>query len=315
VCDTILGTLWVVDFQAGEFHPIVGDHGLGKLKKPINVAMDKDGHKYVADIGRGQIVVFGPRDEYIGAFGEGDSFRPCGVVVSGENLIVSDIATPEIQVRDKRTGQIVRKFGSPESSPADEAVGQPTSVDVDGRGNVLVSDTGRFRICVFSPDGAFLGSFGQIGRRAGEFARPKGVATDRENRIYVVDAAFENVQIFDEAHRLLLWFGGHGSEDGALSLPAQVVIDYDNVEYFRKYVAAGYDLEFIIWVTSQTGPRKVSCYGFLRPLEGPPRGNVGGGDAPSRGVDKPSTDQLPSKSRNETGDSQLPRIPTKETTK
>ncbi len=51
-----------------------------------------------------------------------------------------------------------------------------------------------------------------------------------------------------------------------MSLPAQVAVDYENVDYFRQYVAPGYDLEHVIWVTSQTGQRKVNCYGLLRPL-------------------------------------------------
>jgi DNA-binding beta-propeller fold protein YncE len=265
VCDTILGTVWVANFQTGEFHPIAGDRGQGKLKKPINIVVDQDDLKYVTDIERGQIVVFGPKDEYVTAMAEGPPLRPCGVAISGDHLIVSDVGDHEIQIRDKHTGKIIRRFGSPQSSPVEEALGLPVNLAVDSHGNILVSDAGRFRVCVLSPEGTFLGSFGRIGKQAGEFARPKGIATDRENRIYLVDSAFENVQMFDEAHRLLMWFGGHGSEEGALSLPAQVVVDYSNVDYFRKYVAPGRDLEHVIWVTSQAGPRSISCYGFLRP--------------------------------------------------
>jgi DNA-binding beta-propeller fold protein YncE len=268
VCDTILGTVWVARFHTGEFHPIDGDQNQGKLKKPINVVVDNDDLKYVTDIERGQVVVFGAKDEYVTAFGEGPPFRPSGVAISGDRLIVSDIGKYEVQIRDKRTGKVIRSFGSPESSPVEEALGLPVNLAVDSHGNILVSDSGGYRVCVFSPEGKFLASFGRIGRQAGEFARPKGIATDRENRIYVVDSAFENAQVFDEAHRLLMWFGGHGKDEGALSLPAQVAVDYNNVDYFQKYVAPGREIEHVIWVTSQTGPRGISCYGFLRPSPG-----------------------------------------------
>lgn len=265
LCDTIPGTVWVVDFARGNFQPIAGDRRQGKLRKPINVVIDADGKKYVADVERGEIVVFGSDDEYVTAFGQGEDLKPTDLAIAGDQMILTDLNKHEIQVRDKHTGKLVRAFGSPESAGLDESVGQPTNIALDTQGNILVSDAGRFRISAFSREGSFQGSFGQIGRQAGQFARPKGIAVDRAGRIYVVDAAFENVQIFDDQHRLLMWFGGHGSDEGSLVLPAQIVINYDNPDYFRKYVAPGYDLDCVIWVTSQDGPRKVSCFGLLQP--------------------------------------------------
>jgi len=264
VCDTILGTVWVVDFVNGQFHPIVGDARQGKLRKPINLAIDADGKKYVSDADRGQIVVFGADDEYVTAFGLGEKLKPTDVAIAGDHLVVADLANHEVQIRDKQTGKMIRAFGSPDTTSLDESVGQPANLALDAQNNILVSDLGRFHVVVYSPDGTFLGSFGQIGRRAGDFARPKGIAVDRAGRIYVVDAAYENVQIFDDQHRLLMWFGGHGSDDGALVLPAGIAIDYENVDFFRKYVAAGRDLECVIWVASNDGPRKISCYGLLK---------------------------------------------------
>jgi hypothetical protein len=40
------------------------------------------------------------------------------------------------------------------------------------------------------------------------------------------------------------------------------VIDYDNVDLFRKYAVEGAQLEFLVLVTNQYGPHKVSVYGF-----------------------------------------------------
>lgn len=48
----------------------------------------------------------------------------------------------------------------------------------------------------------------------GDFARPKGVAVDSEGHIYVVDAAFGNVQIFNSEGLLLLFFGQMGTGPG-----------------------------------------------------------------------------------------------------
>jgi hypothetical protein len=73
------------------------------------------------------------------------------------------------------------------------------------------------------------------------------------------------VQIFDPEGRLLLFFGQPGaSTQGELTLPAGVDIDYENVDYFQKYLAPGQQCEYLILVTSQFGPHKVNVYGFLK---------------------------------------------------
>lgn len=41
-----------------------------------------------------------------------------------------------------------------------------------------------------------LRTFGRIGDNLGHFARPRGMAIDRAGYVYVVDAAFNNVQVF-----------------------------------------------------------------------------------------------------------------------
>jgi hypothetical protein len=41
-------------------------------------------------------------------------------------------------------------------------------------------------------------------------------------------------------------------------------VDYANAGLFQKYVAPGYQLEYLILVTNQAGPRKVCVYGFLK---------------------------------------------------
>lgn len=289
VCDTWLGSVWVVDFEQGRIDRLAGDARLGKLRKPINITIDEGGQKYITDVEREQVVVYGPDDKYLRAFGaplelvinrEVDAegrpvpvFQPGDVEIIGPRLYVSDLVHNEIQVRDKSTGKILRTFGSPESAPIEQALGQPVNLTKDSRGNLVISNTGRFRICRYSPEGEFLSEFGAQGRRPGYFARPKGIALDREDRIYVADAAFENVQIFDEAQKLLMWFGGARSDEAAMELPAQVVIDYENLDYFRKYVAPGYDLEYVIWVTNQFGNRGVSCYGFIVPAAEIPAGS------------------------------------------
>ena len=58
--------------------------------------------------------------------------------------------------------------------------------------------------CIVDLDGKFLSSFGRHGNGSGDFAQPNGVGVDSEGHIYVVDALFDCVQIFDTKGRFLI---------------------------------------------------------------------------------------------------------------
>ena len=61
-----------------------------------------------------------------------------------------------------------------------------------------------------------------------------------------------------------MFFGGGGNEPGRLNLPAKVVVDYTSVPYFKK-LAHDFDVEYIVLVSSQYGPRKINVYAFGKP--------------------------------------------------
>jgi len=64
-------------------------------------------------------------------------------------------------------------------------------------GNVYVTDTLNNRVEIFDADGKFISAFGKSGDGPGHFARPKGIAIDRDGHIWVVDAVQQRVQVFD----------------------------------------------------------------------------------------------------------------------
>ena len=92
-----------------------------------------------------------------------------------------------------------------------------------------------------------------------------GIAVDTEGMTYVVDAAFENVQIFNAQAEILMFFGGSYKGPGHMWLPAGIEIDYNNLEYFKKYLQPGFQLKHLIFVTNQYGPDRVNVYGFVEP--------------------------------------------------
>ena len=60
---------------------------------------------------------------------------------------------------------------------------------------------------------------------SGNLSRPKGVAVDHDGHIYVVDALFHALQLFDEQGNLLLPVGQRGTGRGEFYLPTGIFID------------------------------------------------------------------------------------------
>jgi outer membrane protein assembly factor BamB len=261
VCDTN-ATVFVFDLKAKTFGPLKGAVGQGKLVQPINVSIDGDGIKYVADPVRGQVVAFDKNDEYLTAYGTPGDWRPVDAAAFGDRIYVVDAGNHQIRVFDKATGELIKAIGD-RGEPA-ERLERPTNLSFDAEGSLYVTDAGRFQVLKFDRDGHFQATIGKPGDNLGHFARPKGTVLDREGRLYAVDASFNNVQIFNKDGRLLMFFGEAGDQPGNFLLPAKVTIDYDGLGYFKQYVQPGFHVEYLIFVTSQFGPRLVNVLAYGR---------------------------------------------------
>lgn len=64
----------------------------------------------------------------------------------------------------------------------------PRGIAADAAGNLYVADVGNSRIQKFSPEGAFLNTFGKSGAGEGELREPNGITVDSAGNIYVIDA-------------------------------------------------------------------------------------------------------------------------------
>ncbi len=235
------------------------------MRRATNCFVDGDGTLYVADTGTKQVLVYDSAGAFVARFGTEDDGNPVDVFVAGDRIYVSHLAgTHKIRVYDRRTRQPL--FGFPDV-PAEDSAGlaAPTNLFVTGD-RVYASDMLKAQVLVYTTDGTWTQTIGRPGLGPSTFQRPKGIAVARDSLIYVVDGGFDNVQVFGADGRLRMFFGGPGEQPGAMVLPVKVVIDYEHLDYFRQYVAPGYDLEYLILVTNQFGPWKINVYGFLRPL-------------------------------------------------
>ncbi len=261
VCDTN-DTVMVFDFEKRTFKPLqAAVTGMGKVIQPLNISIDRYGNKLVTDSVGLRVVMFDKGDFYVRSFALDTPWKPVDAVLFEDRVYVADIKDHEIVVFDKDSGTVVKKIGQDNNKP-EESLGLPSNITISDDGHIFVSDAARFQIVKYDRDGHFLGTVGALGSEAGHFARPRGVAVDRANRIYVVDAAFDNVQIFQPEGQLLLYFAKAGKGPGDLYLPARVFLDYDDTKYFERLADPNFQIEYLIFVTSQFGDRMVNVYAF-----------------------------------------------------
>jgi outer membrane protein assembly factor BamB len=261
VLDRRYKRLLIIDLVQREF-AYLKDQRMGTLDDPSGIWVTEDDVKYVADMGRKQIVVFGADNEFLRSYGGPDLFdKPVDVAVYENTVYVSDMVKNKIFALDKATGKPKWTIG--EQGHDKGQLAKPTHVVVDQKGNIYVTDAFNFRVQKFDPDGRFVKSYGYLGDTFGAFARPKGLDIDRDGHLYVVDAAFENAQIFDtKTGVLLLFFGGAGVAPGSMYLPAGIHIDYRNAAYFSNFVDKDFRLKYVVYTGNLFGAEKLNVYGF-----------------------------------------------------
>jgi DNA-binding beta-propeller fold protein YncE len=246
VTDTVKRAVLMFDVPGQRFK-MIGTDGPGALRKPIGIAVSKDGEVYVADNSAKRIVVFDKDGLFLRAFGDRSIFkRPSGIAISpdGSKAYVIDtggVTSQEhhLYIFNAFSGELERTIGT--RGREDGNFNLPLQVATASDGTVYVTDSGNFRVQAFNPDGSHKLSFGTVGRKTGNFARPKGIATDPDGNIYVVDAAFGNFQIFNSKAQLLMFIGQRSQIPGPARymLPAGIAVDEDGRiymvdQFFRK---------------------------------------------------------------------------------
>lgn len=269
ICDVGRGMVEVIDPRNQTFDYLTKDR---RLMNPVNICIDDDGMKYIADPKAGIVFVFDRSNNIRSMLGKELKINPIDVVVRGSLCYVTDYASNQIVIMDKVTGREITRLGKKSSGGQGRA--EPLTALTDGefslisdlaldqQGNIYVTDKAGARITQFDRSGAFRRTIGKLGDNIDEFIRPKGIAIDNNDRIWVVDSGTEVAKIYNQQAQLLLFFGLPGNEPGMMNMPTSIVLDYDNVELFKQYAVEGADIEFLVLVSNQYGPNKISVYGF-----------------------------------------------------
>jgi len=255
----ISGQLLIVDLPKKSIEQLKGNQGLGKLKKPVGVAVDNAGFVYVADIGKKEVLIYDDQGEYLKSVAGDSDMNPTDIAVYENELYVMDTRKSVIRVFDPVTGDTLREIGKVQDDP-EKSISLPTKMSIDARGIIRVSNAGRGDISSYDRDGHFLGSFGKFGDGMGQFSRPKGVTADANGYVYVVDAGFQNVQVFSDSGRLLTYFGSPKLPVGGMNLPCDISVSAEDIPYYQTLADKNFEVSEVIFVANQFGEPKISLY-------------------------------------------------------
>lgn len=199
---------------------------------PVGIALSPDGQAFVADAELALVARLDRSGNPLGAIGRGELRRPNGVAFEAatRRLFVADTGSHQIKVFDLE-GNLLATWGE-----RGEGAGQfnfPTHLALRD-GKLYVSDTINARVQVLSTEtGRYLGTVGKRGLFVGDLVRPKGVAADSEQNIYVIESYFDHLLVFNRRGEFLMPIGGIGNSPGRFHLPAGIWIDAKN----RVFVA------------------------------------------------------------------------------
>ena len=214
----------------------IGQEGVedGEFKSPTGIALDKDGHLYVADTDNHSIQKFDKDGKFLARWGgepssqEGQYYYPRGLAVgpNGE-VYASDSGNNRIQKLDP-DGTPVKAWGKFGFAWKGADMGKfdvPWGVATDQEGNLYVSDTSNARVQKFKSDGTPLLKWGRDGSFDGAFFFPRGVAVDFVGNIYVADESNNRIQKFDSRGSFLIKWGKEGGGPGQFKAPWGVACD------------------------------------------------------------------------------------------
>ena len=226
---------------APTFRPdlVWGVHGIqpGRLHKPRVAAFDVDDNLYIADL-TDRVQVFDRDGKYLRGWRTPD-FNvdgPSGLTVDRlGRVLVADTHFYRVLVYS-RTGELLFQIGDGVQDTTPGRFGYPTDVVLDRDGNFYVSEYGENdRIQVFSPEGEWLRQWGGHGYASGEFLRPRALAIDDNDQIYVADSCNHRIQVFDVSGALVRTWGSLGGGPGELRYPYDVAIGPDQCVYVCEY--------------------------------------------------------------------------------
>jgi DNA-binding beta-propeller fold protein YncE len=206
----------------------------GEFSSPTGLALDAEGHLYVADTDNHSIQKFDKDGKFLGRWGgepgaqEGQFYYPRGLATGHDGEVyIADSGNNRVQKFDSE-GNAMHAWGKFGFAWRGAGMGKfdvPWGVTTDKDGNLYVTDTSNARIQKFQPDGTPLMKWGRDGSFDGAFFFPRGIAVDFVGNVFIADEGNNRIQKFDTRGSFLTKWGKEGNGPGQFKTPWGVACD------------------------------------------------------------------------------------------
>lgn len=237
VTDMAFSAIFVFDEAKGRMEVWRDVDDFFRFSAPTGIALGHEGDVFVADANLAQIMRLNKEGKVVQIFGRGQLKRPTGIAYDRlkRRLYVSDTHGHAIKVFDAN-GTLMDDWG--ERGGEEELAENKTGAEVSeltlnypthmvlSRGKLYVTDTMNARIYVLSAEtGRTHRVIGKRGLYIGNMVRPKGIAVDSEENIYVVEGYHDHLLVYNRDGDFLMSIGGGGNGPGQFNQPNGVWVD------------------------------------------------------------------------------------------
>lgn len=193
----------------GKFLAAFGQKGSadGQFNYPLGLTVGASGKVYVADSGNHRIQIFDPAGQFLAKIDlpsrNGKLADPTDLVADepAHACFIVDNDNHRILHYDLPTLKLKQILGTPGTKRRE--FHYPFAIAQTRERDLCVVDVLNTRVQVLNPEGLFVTFIGDWGVDKGQFYRPKGIAIDDQDHVYVSDSYLGVVQIFDTTGRFL----------------------------------------------------------------------------------------------------------------
>lgn len=166
-----------------------------QFNDPWGVAVSPaNGDVYVSDWDKNRVYIYEPNGKYVSSIGKEGFIKfkfPAGIAFDDQGrLLVADRGNHCIWSLTADGTQIMGKIGS-------GFLHFPYGVSTTSNGSIVVTESGKDRISVFSASGEFIRCFGRSGSEPGMFDHPRHICINQKGQIIVADEMNQRLQIFE----------------------------------------------------------------------------------------------------------------------